>query len=138
MRAELQVTLNNDQSEIAKFSRALTEFGQRCHLAPRLVHAIDLALEEILTNIMSHGYTDDREHEIKVRLTARPEALEAEVEDDGQPFNPLEAPKPDTTRSLHDRSIGGLGIHLARTLVDGLEYQRREGKNVLRLRKSVR
>jgi serine/threonine-protein kinase RsbW len=38
---------------------------------------------------------------------------------------------------LHDRSIGGLGIHLVRTLVDGLEYQRRKGKNVLLLRKSV-
>jgi len=138
MRGKLEVTLNNDQSEIAKFSRALTECGQRCQLAPRLVHAMELAVEEILTNIMSHGYTDDAEHEITVRLTARPEALEAEVEDDGQPFNPLEAPKPDTTRSLHDRSIGGLGIHLARTLVDGLEYQRREGKNVLLLRKSVR
>jgi len=138
MRGELEVTLNNDRSEIPKFSQALTAFGQRYGLAHRLVHALDLALEEILTNIMSHGYTDDREHEIKVRLTARPEALEAEVEDDGRPFNPLEAPKPDTTRSLHDRSIGGLGIHLARTLVDGLEYQRREGKNVLLLRKSVR
>ena len=59
------------------------------------------------------------------------------MEDDGQPFNPLHAPSPDTTRSLHDRSIGGLGIHLVRTLVDGLEYQRRKGKNVLLLRKSV-
>ena len=137
MREELEVTLNNDRSEIAKFSRTLTTFGQRHRLAPRLVHALDLALEEILTNIMSHGYTDDREHEIKVRLTARPDALEAEVEDDGRPFNPLEAPEPDTTRSLHDRSIGGLGIHLARRLVDGLEYQRRDGKNVLLLRKRV-
>jgi anti-sigma regulatory factor (Ser/Thr protein kinase) len=137
MRGKLEVTLNNDHSEIAKFSRALAAFGQRYRLAPRLVQALDLALEEILTNIMSHGYTDDAGHEIKVRLTARPEALEAEVEDGGQPFNPLKAPAPDTTRSLHDRSIGGLGIHLARNLVDSLEYERREGKNVLRLRKSV-
>ena len=52
MRGELEVTLNNNRSEIAKFSRALTTFGQRYRLAPRLVHALDLALEEILTNIM--------------------------------------------------------------------------------------
>ncbi len=137
MQGQLEVTLRNDRSEIASFSRMLAAFGQRHDLAPRLVHALDLALEEILTNIMSHGYADGREHQITVRLTARPDALEAEVEDDGRPFNPLAAPKPDITGSLHDRSIGGLGIHLARTLVDGLDYQRREGKNVLLLRKST-
>jgi serine/threonine-protein kinase RsbW len=137
MPGELEVRLTNDRDEIATFSRTLKAFGQRHGLSPRLVHAFDLALEEVLANIISHGYTDDRQHEITVRLATGPGALEAEVEDDGQAFNPLEAPAPDTTRSLPDRPIGGLGIHLVRRLMDGLEYRRRDGKNVLTLKKSV-
>jgi serine/threonine-protein kinase RsbW len=137
MRGELEVRLHNDRGDLATFSRTLRAFGQRHGLPPRLVQAVDLALEEVLTNIISHGYADDGEHGITVRLEARPGELEAEVEDDGQAFDPLQAPAPDTTRPLHERSIGGLGIHLVRTLVDDLEYQRRDGKNVLRLKKSA-
>jgi serine/threonine-protein kinase RsbW len=59
------------------------------------------------------------------------------VEDDGQPFNPLEAPEVDTTKPLEERTIGGLGIHIVRKLMDGLEYQRHEGKNLLVLKKHL-
>ena len=68
----------------------------------------------------------------------QPGEVKAEVEDDGQPFNPLEAPEADTTKPLEERTIGGLGIHLARKLIDGLEYQRQEGKNLLLLKKALR
>lgn len=63
------------------------------------------------------GYADDREHEIRVRLSAQPGEVSAEVEDDGQPFNPLEAPEPDMAKSLEERTIGGLRIHLVRRLM---------------------
>jgi serine phosphatase RsbU (regulator of sigma subunit)/anti-sigma regulatory factor (Ser/Thr protein kinase) len=137
MREELKITLKNELSELARLHQALTEFGQ-CHgLAPKVVHDLMLALEEILTNIIAHGYTDDREHEITVHLSAQPGEVRVEVEDDGQPFNPLEAPEPDTAQSLEERAIGGLGIHLVRNLMDGLDYQRREGKNQLLMRKNL-
>jgi serine phosphatase RsbU (regulator of sigma subunit)/anti-sigma regulatory factor (Ser/Thr protein kinase) len=137
MGEELEITLKNKLSELARLHQTLTEFGQRQGLASKVVHDLTLALEEILTNIISHGYTDDREHEIKVRLRAQPGEVRAEVEDDGQPFNPLEAPEPDTTQSLEERAIGGLGIHLVRNLMDSLEYQRQEGKNHLLMRKNL-
>jgi serine/threonine-protein kinase RsbW len=98
------------------------------------VHDLNLALEEILNNIISYAYTDSREHEIKVRLSAQPGEIRAEVEDDGQPFNPLEAPEPDTAKSLEERTIGGLGIHLVRKLMDDIEYKRQGERNFLSMK----
>jgi serine/threonine-protein kinase RsbW len=63
--------------------------------------------------------------------------LKAEVEDDGQPFNPLEAPEVDTTKPLEERTIGGLGIHLVRKLMDGLDYQRQGDRNLLTMKKKT-
>lgn len=107
MRKELEIKLTNQLSEIERVNQTLTEFGKRYGLAPEIVHDFSLALEEIFTNIVSYGYADDREHEIRVRLSAQPGEVSAEVEDDGQPFNPLEAPEPDMTKPLEERTIGG-------------------------------
>jgi len=135
MSEKLEIKLNNKISELGRFNRTLTEFGRRHGLAPRLVHDLNLALEEILTNIISYGYPDNREHEIKVRLSVQPGEVKAEVEDDGQPFNPLEASEPDTAQSLQERTIGGLGIHLVRKLMDNLEYKRQGDRNLLTIKK---
>jgi anti-sigma regulatory factor (Ser/Thr protein kinase) len=137
LREELVIKLNNKISELESFNRALTEFGRRHGLSPKVVHDLNLALEEILTNIISYGYTDDREHEIKVRLSAKAGEVNVEVEDDGQPFNPLEAPEADTTKPLEERNIGGLGIYLVRKLMDGLGYRRQGDKNLLIMKKKT-
>jgi anti-sigma regulatory factor (Ser/Thr protein kinase) len=137
MMEELEIKLNNKVSEIERFNQTLAEFGRRHGLAPKVVHDLNLALEEILTNIISYGYTDNREHEIKVRLSMQPGEVKAEVEDDGQPFNPLEVPEADTAQSLEERTIGGLGIHLVRKLMDGLEYKRQGDRNLLTIRKKT-
>jgi anti-sigma regulatory factor (Ser/Thr protein kinase) len=131
MTEELEIKLGNKLSELGRFSQSLMEFGERHGLTSKVVHDLNLALEEILSNIISYGYTDNREHEIKVRLSMQPAEVRAEVEDDGQPFNPLEAPEPDTTKPLEERTIGGLGIHLVRKLMDGLEYKRQGNRNLL-------
>jgi sigma-B regulation protein RsbU (phosphoserine phosphatase) len=137
MGEELEIKLNNKVSELERFSRALTEFSRRHGLTPKVLHDLNLALEEILTNIISYGYTDNREHEIKVRLSVQPGEVKAEVEDDGQPFNPLEAPEPDTAQSLQERTIGGLGIHLVRKLMDSLEHKRQGDRNLLSMKKKT-
>jgi sigma-B regulation protein RsbU (phosphoserine phosphatase) len=133
----LEIKLSNTISELDRFKQILTEFGRQQGLAADVVHDIDLALEEILTNIISYGYTDDREHEIRVSLGVQPGAVDIDVEDDGRPFNPLEAPEPDTAKPLEQRMVGGLGIHLVRKLMDGLEYERRNDRNLLSMKKKT-
>src|SRR5262245_9569532 len=137
MREELETKLHNKLAELRGFNQTLMEFGQHHGLASTVVHDLNLALEEILTNIISYGYTDGQEHEIRVRLSVRPGEVKAEVEDDGQSFNPLAAPEPHTAKALEERTIGGLGIHLVRTLMDGLEYKRQADRNILTIRKKT-
>jgi serine/threonine-protein kinase RsbW len=60
--------------------------------------------------------------------------MKVEVEDDGRPFNPLEAPPPDIGKPLAEREVGGLGIHLVRKMMDELEYRRENDKNLLILK----
>ena len=138
MTEDVEIKLHNKLSELASANRTLTEFGRQHGLPDSVLHDFNLALGEILTNIISYGYTDSGEHEITVRLSVGPGEMSVDVEDDGQPFNPLEAPEVDTTKPLEDRAIGGLGVHLVRKLMDGLEYQRYEGKNLLVMRKRLR
>jgi anti-sigma regulatory factor (Ser/Thr protein kinase) len=133
----LEIKLKNKVSELDGVNQTVSELGQRHGLASKVIHDLNLALEEILTNIISYGYTDNREHEIKVRLSAQPGEVSVEIEDDGQPFNPLEAPEPDTTKPLEERMIGGLGIHLVRKLMDGVAYKREKERNHLTIKKKT-
>ena len=66
-----------------------------------------------------------------------PEALEAEVEDDGRPFDPLGVPAPDLQAPLPERRVGGLGIHFVRRLMSEVRYARVDGRNRLVLRKRL-
>jgi anti-sigma regulatory factor (Ser/Thr protein kinase) len=138
MLEAVEIRVHTKLSELDSVDQTLTAFGRRHRLPESVLHDLNLVVGELLTNIISYGYIDDREHEILVRLSVEPEEIKVEVEDDGKPFNPLEVPEADTTKLLDERTIGGLGIHLVRKLTDGLEYQRHEGKNVLVMRKRLR
>src|SRR5262247_2409973 len=136
-REKLEIRLNNKLSELERCNQNLTELGRRHGLPDKVMHDLNLAMGEILTNIISYGYTDNRKHEIRVSLSAQPGEVRTEVEDDGQPFNPLEVPEPDTTKPLEERAIGGLGIHIVRKLMDGLEYKRQGERNFLTIKKKT-
>jgi serine phosphatase RsbU (regulator of sigma subunit)/anti-sigma regulatory factor (Ser/Thr protein kinase) len=137
MEDRLSVSLTNNRSEIERVGELVEAFGARHDLPPPVVFAVNLALEETLMNVISYGYGDNAEHQIQVRLALDQGEVRAEVEDDGAPFNPLEAPVPDVSRPIETRPVGGLGIHLTRQVMDGLEYRRQGNKNLLIMRKRV-
>ncbi len=124
------IQLKNNLSELESVNKVVAEFAERHHLSSKVLFNLNLALEEILTNVISYAYDDKDEHQITVRLFLEQGQLNVEVEDDGRPFNPLEAPEPDLSKSLEERSVGGLGIHFVRKLMDELEYRREEGRNL--------
>lgn len=96
-----------------------------------------LVLDELLTNVISYGYSDRDEHLIEVDLTLEDGVLRVRIEDDGAPFNPLHAPAPDTHCPTEDRHIGGLGIHLVTSLMDHVAYERAAEKNRLIMEKRI-
>jgi serine/threonine-protein kinase RsbW len=138
MNAQTSIQLKNDLAELERLSQAIADFAAGSGLPAKFLFDINLALEEIVTNVISYGYEDDREHAITVRFLLEQEELTAEVEDDARPFNPLDAPEPDLDRPLEERPIGGLGIHLVRKVMDRLEYRRQDGKNILIMKKRVK
>jgi anti-sigma regulatory factor (Ser/Thr protein kinase) len=137
MGEKISVKLENNLSEIERLSQIVTEFGKRNQLSSRALFDLNLALEEVLTNVISYGYQDNNEHQIIIRICLENGELTAVVEDDGQPFNPLEVPEPDLEKPLEERPVGGLGIYLTRKLMDELEYKQQGGKNILVMKKNA-
>jgi len=132
------VELKNNLPEIERLVRIADDFG-RCHrLNAETLHNVKVALDEILTNVISYAYADGGEHSIIIRFSLEQGRLIIAVEDDGRPFNPLNAPEPDTKQLLEERPLGGLGIHLVRKLIDELEYRRQNDRNILVMRLKVK
>ena len=111
------------------------ELGLREEWPDSLVFKVNLVLEELGLNILSYGGAGaDRSPELEITLVSEDDSLTIEVSDDGRPFNPLEdAAVPDVDALLDERSVGGLGVHLVRTMMDDLSYQRAEGRNLLKM-----
>jgi serine/threonine-protein kinase RsbW len=134
----VSVTLANDQSEVEKLSRLVEAFGEVHGLTPQSTFSVNLALDEVVTNIIRYAYNDNGPaHPILVRLTFEDGVLAAQVEDNGRAFNPLEAPAPDIDASIEERPVGGLGIHLVRSMMDSVEYRRDDGRNVFIMKKRL-
>ena len=127
----------NKRHEIQRLAIVAERFCADHHLSNTEMLAASLALDEVVTNIILHGYDDAADHEIRVTMTLENGVLTMEVEDDGRPFDPLQAPPPNLDLPIEERPVGGLGIHLVRTLMDAVEYQRRGDHNVLTMRKTI-
>ena len=125
--------LRNDLAEIRHLGLWVADFAQRAQLPAPVRNAIDLALEECVTNVITHACNDGREHWVTIRFKAAAEKVCVEVEDDGREFNPLTVPPVDITEPLETRAVGGLGVHMMRQLMDAVEYRRVQGRNLLTL-----
>ena len=129
--------LKGKLSELDTLCQKLKSCGAEMALPQKCLFEINLGLDELFTNIISYGFEDDLEHQIKFSLAKEKETLVVEVEDDGKPFNPLEAACPELSDDIDSVDIGGLGIHLIKKMMDEIDYQRVRGKNKLVLKKNV-
>ncbi len=129
MSRKLSLEIDPRVEELSVITAAVEQFGDAEQWPPDTIFQINLVIEELGLNIMTHGKTRDLE-KIEITLTAEGESLTIEIVDNGHPFDPTsEAPEPDLDVELEERSIGGLGIHIVRSLVDNLRYRRRGGRN---------
>jgi serine/threonine-protein kinase RsbW len=129
--------LKSSLSELDRLCQNLETFGKKFGFSKKLVFEINLALDELFTNIISYGFKDDSEHVIKVTLTPAKDELCLCIEDDGMPFNPIDFETPDVSCSVEECKIGGLGIHIMKKLMDDVCYERCGDKNVLNLKKKL-
>jgi serine/threonine-protein kinase RsbW len=127
----------NRREEMLGIAAMVESFGADHALPGPAINDVNIALDEVLSNIIAYGFADGEQSEILVRLGYRPGEMVVEVVDSGKPFDPLTVPAPDLGTSLAARQIGGLGIHFVRSLMDEVAYARVSGKNRLRLSKKL-
>lgn len=131
----LTIELTNSMNDLDKIPAALDQIAETIHCSPKKLCEINLIVEELFTNIVAHGIDDDADHVISICFIWDDREMSIRIEDDGKPFNPITVPVPDTGCALHDRCIGGLGIHLVRHFMDACDYMRKQGKNIMMLKK---
>lgn len=100
---------------------------------------IVIAIDELFGNIAKYAYSPDVGR-ATVRLEVEEEPLSVIITfiDNGKPFNPLEQKEPDTTLSAQEREIGGLGIFLVKKTMNLVEYEYKNGQNILRIKKNIK
>ena len=130
--------LKNDLSELKVLCKHLDKFGRLTGLSEACLTDVNICLDELFTNIVSYGFEDDLEHIIRFTMELDNQVLTLIVEDEGIPFNPLEKKDPEVPADLTDVRIGGLGIHIVRKLMDDIGYNRKQGKNKKKKKKSIR
>lgn len=123
--------------ELDRIAAYLEETGEEWQLSGSLIFSLNLALEEALTNIFLYGFDDQNEHTIQIDFKKAPDKLYISVIDDGRPYNPTLRADPDTTLATEDRPIGGLGIFLIKKIMDHVEYEWNDNKNILILTKNI-
>lgn len=134
----LVVLVKNDLEEIGRLAEQVEAFGELIGMSMKEIFEVNMSMDEIITNIISYGYDDGGEHQILVEITRDRKTLSILIEDDAKAFNPLaDAPEADTESSLEDRKIGGLGIHLVKTVMNDVTYSWRNGRNRLVMKKEL-
>jgi anti-sigma regulatory factor (Ser/Thr protein kinase) len=134
----ITIRLPVEVREIERLNGLVRQFGELHEIPSRALYAVNLALDEVVTNTILYGFEDSSGQELSVRVSVAGSELQGELVDEGRHFNPLEVAPPNLDAPLRERELGGLGLHLVRSLMDRLDYRREGSKNVLTLVKRIR
>ena len=133
MSNELNMNINNPDEGLVKLEHFVEDFSDSNGWPVALNFKIKLILEEIVLNALNYGHPG-KETNVSLKLIDNGQNISIEIIDDGRPFDPLkEAPIPNTDALLEDRPIGGLGVHLVKTIVSEISYERINDENTIRI-----
>jgi anti-sigma regulatory factor (Ser/Thr protein kinase) len=134
----MELLLANDLKELERLTESLGDFAEEKGLESALAYKLALCLDELATNVISYGGTRRPEDRTKISVDVESQVLFASIEDAGPEFNPLLRSDPDLSAAVEERQVGGLGIYLVKKMMDGVEYERRDGRNILRMFKKLK
>jgi anti-anti-sigma factor len=132
LEGELRVAIRNELSELEGLNAKLAQFLAEHQVAQRATYAVNLAIDELVVNVIRYAYVDDDAHTIDIALAVEGEQIILRITDDGRPFDPRTGP----SLNLHaeEREVGGLGLILVLDMVDVLHYERSNDKNCVEVR----
>ena len=124
----VEIVIRTSIAELANLRDGLERIGAKLGVPGKPLMQLQVALDEVASNVIKYGWPDGGNHELCVRITGQQDRIEVEIVDDGREFDPRQAPAPEL-QPAGRRQPGGLGIHLVKQLVDRLEYERVDGRN---------
>mgnify|MGYP002526475617 FL=1 len=137
MQYQSHITLPNDVQATTELGMFVDEVCENVGFDMSTTFKLNLAIEEAVVNVMSYAYPAGTKGDVDIDAEADDEQLKFVISDSGTPFDPTQKGEVDTTLSAEERGIGGLGIHLIRQIMDTINYERVDGKNVLTLHKKL-
>ena len=136
-RVSRSITLPNDVAEVPVLAEFVEGICEEVGMDMPTMMQLNLAIEEAVVNVMDYAYPAGEEGEVVVDAVVNDGQLQIVIKDQGTPFDPTAKGEVDTTLSAEERKIGGLGIHLIRTIMDTVSYERVGDSNVLTLTKKI-
>ena len=128
------LSIDNTFGALAEAQERVDAFLSSHSVPFEAAYAVRLSLEELVSNIIRHGYDDGASREIGVSLEILPRSIELTIDDDGRPFDPNSVAAVAVPSSLDEAPTGGMGLSLVRTIAGPIEYQRQDSRNCVTLR----
>ena len=135
--ADHHMTLHNDIQQVSLLPGFIRSVTEKKGLTPELENNLNLALEEAVTNVILYAYPEGTDGLVDIDARVDGNALTFILSDGGKAFDPTAREDVDISADVDDRPIGGLGIHLVRTIMDSVRYERKDGKNILTMTKYI-
>ncbi|GAB6058929.1 ATP-binding protein [Desulfonatronum parangueonense] len=132
--------LTNFQGSMAELADTLRNLGSEQGWSDKCVYQITLSLDEIITNILQYGYQSTDAHEIDVTVEINEQQARLEVRDNARPFNPVaDISEPELDKPLLERKrcVGGMGVHLVKSIMNSIDYRYEDGRNFLTMEKDL-
>jgi anti-sigma regulatory factor (Ser/Thr protein kinase) len=131
----IELTIRNRTADVAVVRDALDRLGVEQGIPAKALIELQVAIDEIISNVIKYAWPDGDPHELQVRMAVGDSVAEVDIIDDGQRYDPRDAPAPAPPRSGIRPPTGGRGVHLVKQLVDRFEYARVGERNHVKLTK---
>ena len=132
-----EIVINTQIEELERLAVFVEEVAEELGLDPELTMNLNLALEEVVSNVILYAYPREMGEKITIMAQYDSNNLVFTITDKGKEFDPTQVEEADITLSAEDREIGGLGIYIVKNIMNEVTYQRLDGKNILTLKKTI-
>ena len=133
-----KLSIQNKVENLKKVAEFVSGFASDTGLADKFTFEMNLVLDELITNVITYGYSNKEPHIIDIEIDLIDDEVVMTISDDGYEFNPLVHEVQGREATLQEKPVGGLGIFLVKEKTDEFYYRRENGKNIITLKKYIK